>query len=186
VASLSDETLLAGLAAGDEDALTALMRRYQARVYGLVTTILDDRGTAEEVAQETFVRAWRYAGSYDARRGRVSSWLLTIARNLAVDRIRPKRAEPVDPELLERKLERAAGDVKPADEAMPPDERERIRAAVAELPLEQRRAIFLARYMGRTAREISEVEQAPLGTIKARIRTAMLKLHDVLESPNEV
>jgi RNA polymerase sigma factor (sigma-70 family) len=95
--ALSDEALLSGLAAGDADAATAFTRRFQARVYGLVLTIVRDEGTAEDVAQETFVRAWRHARTYDPRRGRVATWLLTIARNLAIDVIRVKSAEPARP-----------------------------------------------------------------------------------------
>jgi RNA polymerase sigma factor (sigma-70 family) len=86
--SLSDEALLAGLAAGQTDAAAAFIRRYQARVYGLAVTIVRDPGTAEDVAQETFVRAWRHAHTYDPRRGRLATWLLTIARNLAIDVVR--------------------------------------------------------------------------------------------------
>jgi RNA polymerase sigma factor (sigma-70 family) len=175
--SLSDEALLAGLAAGEREAATAFVRRFQARVYGLVITIVRDPGVAEDVAQETFVRAWRHAGTYDARRGRVATWLLTIARNAAVDATRLRHVEPLDPDVLASRL----GAVDPTS---PPDER--VRQAVAELPQEQRRALFLAAYLGRTAREIGELERVPLGTAKTRIRTAMLKLRDSLETRDEV
>jgi RNA polymerase sigma factor (sigma-70 family) len=175
--SLSDEALLAGLAAGQADAAAAFVRRFQARVYGLVITIVRDRGTAEEVAQEAFVRAWRHAGTYDPRRGRVATWLLTIARNVAIDATRLRRVEPLDPDVVVSRL----GAVEPAEL---PDER--LRQAVAELPEEQRRALFLAAYLGRTAREIGELEGLPLGTVKTRIRTAMLKLHESLETRDEV
>jgi RNA polymerase sigma-70 factor (ECF subfamily) len=181
--SPSDEALLAGLAAGQTDAAAAFVRRYQARVYGLVITIVRDPGTAEEVAQETFVRAWRNAGTYDPRRGRVATWLLTIARNAAIDAMRVRRPEPLDPEIVAGRLQQAGGAV---DEGTPPDERERIRGALAELPEPQRRALFLAAYAGRTAREIGELEDAPVGTIKTRIRAAMLKLRDSLEISNEL
>ena len=177
---------MSGLATGDADAATAFTRRFQARVYGLVLTIVRDEGTAEDVAQETFVRAWRHAGTYDPRRGRVATWLLTIARNLAIDVIRGKKAEPLDPELVAATLQRASAAGGPADQAAPPDERERVRAAIAELPDEQRRALFLAAYLGRTAQEIGELEGIPLGTAKTRIRTAVLKLRDSLETKNEV
>ncbi len=185
--ALSDEALLAGLAAGDADAATAFIRRFQARVFGLVITIVRDEGVAEDVAQETFVRAWKHARTYDPRRGRVVTWLLTIARNLAIDVIRVKSAQPLDPDLVEDRLQQArvAGS-SPADEAVPPDERERIRGAIAELPPEQRRALFLAAYLGRTAKEVGELEGVPLGTAKTRIRAAMLKLRDSLEATNEV
>jgi RNA polymerase sigma factor (sigma-70 family) len=180
--ALSDEALLSGLAAGDADAATAFTRRFQARVYGLVLTIVRDEGAAEDVAQETFVRAWKHARTYDPRRGRVSTWLLTIARNLAIDVVRVKTAEPLDPDLVVNRLQQAGLAGSPPDHGTPPDERERVRSAIAELPEEQRRALFLAAYAGRTAQEIGELEGVPLGTAKTRIRTAMLKLRDSLEA----
>jgi RNA polymerase sigma factor (sigma-70 family) len=181
--SLSDEALLAGLAAGETQAAAAFVRRYQARVYGLVITIVRDPGTADDVAQETFVRAWRNAGTYDARRGRVATWLLTIARNAAIDAMRVRRPEPLDPEIVAAGLQAAGPAV---DEGAAPDERERVRGALAELPEPQRRALFLAAFAGRTAREIGELENAPVGTIKTRIRAAMGKLRDALETSNEL
>jgi RNA polymerase sigma factor (sigma-70 family) len=184
--ALSDEALLSGLAAGDADAATAFTRRFQARVYGLVLTIVRDEGTAEDVAQETFVRAWKHARTYDPRRGRVATWLLTIARNLAIDVIRVRTVEPLDPDLVANKLQQAGVAGGPADQGFPPDERERVRGAIAELPPDQRRALFLATYLGRTAQEIGELEAIPLGTAKTRIRAAMLKLRDSLEARNEV
>ena len=183
--ALSDEALLSGLAAGDSDAATAFIRRFQARVYGLVLPIVRDESIAEEVAQETFMRAWKHARTYDPRRGRVSTWLLTIARNLAIDVVRVKRTQPLDPDLVASKLQEAGAGT-PVDEGPPPDERERVRGAIAELPPEQRRALFLAAYLGRTAKEIGELEGLPLGTVKSRIRTAMLKLRDSLETKNEL
>jgi RNA polymerase sigma factor (sigma-70 family) len=184
--ALSDEALLSGLAAGDADAATAFTRRFQARVYGLVLTIVRDERTAEDVAQETFVRAWKHAHTYDPRRGRVATWLLTIARNLAIDVIRVKTAEPLDPDLVASKLLQAGATGGPADQGFPPDERERVRGAIAELPLEQRRVLFLAAYLGRTAQDIAAFEGIPLGTAKTRIRAAMLKLRDSLEIKNDV
>jgi RNA polymerase sigma factor (sigma-70 family) len=186
LSTLPDEALLSGLAAGDADAATAFTRRFQARVYGLVLTIVRDEATAEDVAQETFVRAWKFARTYDPRRGRVATWLLTIARNLAIDVIRVKSAEPLDPSVVADKLQQAGVAGSPADQGAPPDDRERVRDAIAELPREQRRAVFLAVYLGRTAQDISEVEGIPLGTAKTRIRSGMLKLRDSLETNYEV
>jgi RNA polymerase sigma factor (sigma-70 family) len=185
--TLSDEALLAGFATGEADAAAAFVRRFQARVYGLALTIVGDEGRAEDVAQEAFVRAWRHAATYDPRRGRVVTWLLTIARNLAIDATRLKSVEPLDPEVVATRLH-GAGDAASgaAQEPSPPDERDRVRRAIGELPVEQRRPLFLAVYLGRTAREISELEGLPLGTVKTRIRTAMLRLHDSLEGDREV
>ena len=184
--ALSDEALVSGLAAGDADAATAFIRRFQARVYGLVLTIVRDEGTAEDVAQETFVRAWKHARTYDPRRGRVATWLLTIARNLAIDVVRMKTAQPLDPELVVNKLQQEVLAGGPADQASAPDELDRVRGAIAELPPAQQRAFFLAAYAGRTAQEISELEGIPLGTTKTRIRTAMHKLRDALGARNEL
>jgi RNA polymerase sigma factor (sigma-70 family) len=184
--SLSDEALLAGLASGEADAAAAFVRRFQARVYGVVITIVRDPGTAEDVAQETFVRAWRHAGTYDPRRGSVPTWLLTIARNAAIDAVRVRTVEPLDPEVVAGRLQQAGATGGAVDESAAPDERARVRGALAELPAEQRRALFLAAYLGRTGREIAALEDAPLGTIKIRIRAAMLKLHDSLEAGHEL
>jgi RNA polymerase sigma factor (sigma-70 family) len=178
---LSDETLLAGLGSGNADAAAAFVRRFQSRVYGLALTMLHDRDLAEEVAQETFVRAWRHAATYDARRGRVPTWLLTIARNLAIDRARLARATHVDPDVIASELEIAQHDTLP-DVA----ERDRLRRALAALPDDQRRALVLATYAGKTAREISEIDRVPLGTVKTRIRAAMLKLRDALGVEHEL
>jgi RNA polymerase sigma factor (sigma-70 family) len=186
MSSLSDEALLAGLAAGEADSAAAFVRRFQARVYGLAVTIVGDSGRAEDVAQETFVRAWRHAATYDPRRGRVATWLLAIARNMAIDTVRLKSVEPLDPEVVVSRLHRIGASVEPAEQSMPPDERDQVQDAIAALPDEQRRALFLAAYLGRTAREISDLDGVPLGTVKTRIRAAMLKLHDSLEGSREV
>src|SRR4051794_40803199 len=130
---LSDEALLAGLATGDPDAAAAFVRRFQSRVYGLAVTILGDAKAAEDVAQETFVRAWRHATTYDARRGAVSSWLLAIARNLALDRARLKSSQPVDPDVLASQLERERG-ADGFDEADDVAGRERLRELLVGLP----------------------------------------------------
>ena len=177
----SDEALLAGYATGDPRTAAAFVRRFQGRVFGLALTIVRQPALAEEVAQETFVRVYRHAGNYDARKGRVSTWLLSIARNLAIDVTRMKRLDPVDPEVIAAEIS-IENQVPGADEAgLQPDERDQLRSAIGDLPDDQRRALVLAAYMGRTAREISDLDDVPLGTVKTRIRTAMLKLREEME-----
>jgi RNA polymerase sigma factor (sigma-70 family) len=177
----SDEALLAGFATGDPRTAAAFVRRFQGRVYGLALTIVRQPAVAEEVAQETFTRVYRHAGNYDARKGRVSTWLLSIARNLAIDQTRMKRLDPVDPDVIAAEVS-IESQTPGADEmGMQPDERDQLRSAIGDLPDDQRRALVLATYMGRTAREISDLDDVPLGTVKTRIRTAMLKLRDELE-----
>ena len=182
--SVSDESLLSSMGAGDDEAAAAFLRRFQARVFGLALTVVRDRGIAEEVAQETFVRAWQHAAAYDPRRGRVSTWLLSIARNLAVDRIRTKRAQPIDPEVL-MTMELPSTDPDPEHGGMNAHETMRVQRALKTLPVEQRQALLLASFYGRTAREISELEAVPIGTVKTRIRTAMIKLRSQLEVTDE-
>jgi RNA polymerase sigma factor (sigma-70 family) len=162
------------------------VRRYQGRVYGLALTIVRDPGAAQDVAQETFLRAWRNAESYDARRGRVAAWLLTIARNLAIDAARLKGVEPMDPEVLAGTLQMFDSAAAPSEVEPAPDERDRLRSAISELPPDQRRALVQAAYLGRTAREIGELDEVPLGTVKTRIRSAMLKLRATLEGSRDV
>lgn len=181
--SLSDETLLAGFASEDSEAAVAFVRRFQGRVYGLALTILRDTHAAEDIAQETFIRALRGAGAYDARKGRVSTWLLTIARNASVDQLRVRRSDPMDPETLIA-LDLPDED-QPWDPAIAADDRRRVQQAISALPIDQRRALVMAAFFGYTAREIGVQENVPLGTVKTRIRTAMLKLRSALEVNDE-
>jgi len=180
----SDEALLAGFAASDPDAAAGLVRRYQRRVYGLAVTTLGDPSAAEDVAQETFVRAWRHASSYDVRRGTVSAWLLAIARNLAIDRARLNGARPVDPDFLVSELASQGGGDE-VDVATRIAEREQLREMLLTLPESQRRALVLATYFGRTAKEISELDGTPVGTVKTRIRDGVSKLRSRLEVQGE-
>ena len=178
-----DDALLAGYAVGDPDAAAAFIRRHQARVCGLARAIVSDPALAEDVAQEAFLRAWRHAPAYDARKGTVKAWLLTITRNLAVDAVRMRRSQPVDPETLAA-LEMVAGgpDGAPAATAEIQVEVSRVRLALAGLSEGQRRALLLAAVCGRTAKEISETEGIPVGTAKTRIRSGLLKLRDLLDT----
>ncbi len=172
----SDDTLLASFALGDPDAAAAFIRRYQGRVYGLAKTMLGDADLAEDVAQEAFIRAWRYAPAYDARRASVHTWMLVITRNLAIDAMRLRKAQPVDPDVLTvLELEAPTG-MGPETVAETSAEVRELRAALDNLPPEQRRAVLLAALCGRTAAEISEAESIPLGTAKTRVRTGLQKV----------
>ena len=178
--SLSDESLLAGMSSGDPVATAGFVRRFQARVFGLALAILSDRAAAEEVAQEAFLRAWRHGAGYDPRRGQVATWILTITRNLAVDALRMRRAEPFDPITLQAVLEGTGSTAE--DGSVEVDEAQRLRQALALLPREQAVAVIQACFFGRTAREISEIEGVPLGTVKTRIRSGLMKLRTALEA----
>jgi RNA polymerase sigma-70 factor (ECF subfamily) len=175
----SDHALLLGFGRGEPEAGRLFVERFQRRVYGLARSVLGDSAQAEDIAQEALIRAWRNAGSFEAGRGSVSSWLLTITRNLAIDALRKKKAVPTDPsaalflDLTEHRAE-------PGDAATVADETARVRAALRVLPDEQRRALLLACFYGLSAREISEAESIPLGTAKSRIRSSLIKMRSLL------
>jgi RNA polymerase sigma factor (sigma-70 family) len=179
---VSDEALLAGMAAGDREAAAGFVRRYQARVYGLALAVVGVPAQAEEVAQETFVRAWRHAGGYDPRRGRVATWLLSIARNAAVDVLRLRRDAPVEPETLLALLTAVADT---ADESDRLADAVRIRGALRELPRDQAAAVVMSVFYGYTAGEIAEREKIPLGTAKTRIRSGLGRLRERLGVNND-
>ncbi|MGH2702907.1 MAG: RNA polymerase sigma factor, partial [Actinomycetota bacterium] len=166
--SLSDEALLAGLASRDVEVSAAFIRRFQSRVFGLAVTVLEDREDAMEAAQETFLRAYKHADAYDARRGAVATWLLTITRNVSIDMLRTRRTEPRDPAAFAALFDQEVEDGPPDFEDI-----DRVRTALQLLPPEQRRALILATFYGRTAREISELDGLPLGTVKTRVRAGL-------------
>jgi RNA polymerase sigma factor (sigma-70 family) len=175
--TLSDEASLAGLGSGDPDAAGAFVERFQRRVYGMTLSILHDPGAAEEAAQETFVRAWRYASAYDARRGTVAAWLLTIARNVSINMLPTRPAEAVDPDVL---VGLQGSDPSPNGDGQVAPVSEPMREVLVRIPQEQRRALVLSVFYGFTAREVSELDGVPLGTVKTRVRTALQRLRSEL------
>ena len=172
---LYDDLLLARFARSDREASAEFFRRFYKRMFGLALAIVPDQRTAEDVAQEAFVRAWRNADAFDARRGTVLTWLLTITRNVAIDSVRVRRPIPVDPDAL---LEAATPGttLDPADTVTERDRAARLRDAISRLPASQRRAVVLAGLHGFSASEVAETEQIPLGTAKSRIRIALRRL----------
>lgn len=172
---LSDDALLAAVALEERDAAAVFIRRFQRRVYGLAITMTGDSVLADDLAQITFERAWRHAGTYDARRASVTTWLLTITRNLAIDSMRVRRAIPFDPDLLSQLLP-ASTSVDPQQAAVDADQLGRLGVELAGLPVGQQRAVLLATLAGRTAREIAAIEGIPLGTAKTRIRAGLRRL----------
>lgn len=178
VDQLPDETLLAGFGNGDEELSLAFIRRFQHRVYGVALAVVGDQHQAEDVAQQSFERAWRHAGTYDTRRAPVSAWLTTITRNLAIDAVRLRRALPIDPSEL---LVRVAGEVDaPERRALADEVGNEMRTALRSLPAGQARALVLAGILGLSASQVADAERIPLGTAKTRIRTAMQRLRTIL------
>ncbi|MGA7419210.1 MAG: sigma-70 family RNA polymerase sigma factor [Acidimicrobiales bacterium] len=158
-AASSDEALLVGLGHGDPGAGGAFVRRFQRRVYGLAKTMVGDPSEAEDIAQEALSRAWRHAGSYDSRRGSVSTWILTMTRNLALDTVRRKSTVLVDPRAVIFLEQPARGPV-PEELATIADPINRVRTALSHLPAEQQRALVWTALYGWTAQEIEAVPVA--------------------------
>jgi len=173
--------LVGRAARGDRTALRRLYDLYSPCAMAIGLRMVKNRPVAEEVVQDTFVEVWRRSREYDASRGTVSAWVATIARTRALDRLR------ADARLSAAKEKAAAQpetpSVAPLELAVERQQRERVNAALATLPAEQRLAIELAYYDGLTQREIAEKLGQPLGTVKTRVRLAMEKLAVVLVGP---
>lgn len=176
-----DAALVAGLAVGDGPAATAFVRRFQSAVFGLALSVTRDPSLADDVAQESFVRAWRAATTYDSRRGSVVTWLLTITRNCAIDAIRRRRSTPTDQEQLDQLLHDTMTAPDPADAALRGLDRDHAVRRLSAIPQEQARAVVLAVIGGCTAAEVSRHEEIPLGTAKTRIRTGLRRLRDAMQ-----
>lgn len=181
----ADAALVQSLALDDQDAAVAFVRRFQGPVFGLAVSITRDRGLAEDVSQEVFVRAWRAAGSYDPRKASVLTWLLTITRNAAIDAVRMRRPTATGEQILDT-LVMSCLDQDVENEALRHLEGDRARMQLRRLPAEQARAVVLAVIGGCTAVEVSERENIPLGTAKTRIRNGLQKLRRAWEEqPHE-
>lgn len=172
----ADAALLAGLAIADPQAASAFVARFQGAVFGLALSITRDPGLAEDVSQESFVKAWRAAGNYDIRRASVLTWLLTITRNTAIDAIRTRRPVPTDSEFLDQLVEDTLGSRDLAEAAVHRLETDRAIRRLHQLSPPQARAVVLAVVGGCTAQEVSVREQIPLGTAKTRIRDGLRRL----------
>jgi RNA polymerase sigma-70 factor, ECF subfamily len=176
----ADQAALERMDRGDERALAELYDRHARSVYSLALRILQDAGDAEDVVQEVFTQAWQHASRYDARRGTVAAWLLMRARSRALDRLRARRTRPDLAGTLLHTVE-IADSAGAADlQLVSAEQVARVREALAELPLVQRAALELAYYEGLSHAEIAARLDQPLGTIKTRIRLAMIKLRESL------
>ena len=169
-----DADLAAALAAHDEAALAELYDRYGGLAYSLALRILGDSGKAEDVVQEAFLKLWNGADRFDAARGSLRGWLSTAVRNRSIDLLRGRSQH--ERRDLALKPEVSSSGAGPAEQAEQAQDRAAVRAALAELPEEQRQAVTLAYFGGFTQVEIAELAGVPLSTIKGRMRLALEKL----------
>ena len=175
----ADQRLMRSFAARDPGAAAVLYQRFAGRIFGLGLVMLGNDAAAQDLVQDTFVKLWRNAERYDRSRGKLETWVLLMARSLAIDAIRRRVLEARTVEHLDRPSE--------ADQGPGPDERaatidltDRARQAMSSLPPEQRAALELAYLGGKTSAEISDLEGIPIGTAKTRIRAALLRLRELL------
>jgi len=181
-ARYDDEKLISLIAQLQTEALDQLYDRYNRPIFSLALMIVGDRPTAEEITLDVFMRVWQKAGSYRADQARVSTWLTHIARHHAIDVLRRRAVRPDQYALSLDEITPAvpfpAQD--PGELAEHSLRRERIQAAIGQLPADQKQALTLAYFGGYTQAQIAEVLKQPLGTIKTRLRLALQKLRDFL------
>jgi len=176
--------LVAQMAQGSQEALANLYDQTSPMLNGLLLRILERPEDAEEVMLDVYMKAWKYAARYTEQRGSVPAWLMIMARNAAIDRIRQKRAQPrtlnFEPAVTP---EPEAADASPEEQTSERERHKRVQQVLRELSPEQREAVELAFFGGLTHAELAERLGEPLGTIKSRIRMGLIRLRGLIEEP---
>lgn len=175
--SRADVTLIERIVSRDSGAIGDLYDRHSRLLFGLILRILRDRSEAEEVLQEVFVAVWNRAGTYNVAVGSPTAWLIRIARNRAIDRLRATAVRLRAVESAPRELQSSEN---PETSAWLGEQRRVVARALGAIPREQRDLIEEAYYQGLTHSELAERHQLPLGTVKTRIRTGLLTLRQQL------
>ncbi len=175
---LTDEALIHVIVGGQPGGVRELYHRYGRLVFSVAYYVLGEREAAEEITQEVFVQAWKNAASYRSAKGKLATWLASIARYRSIDRLRRERSRrnhrPMSSfDLVESEL---ASIYDLEEEVELSQYRVRIRSAVRDLPAEQQQVVAMSFFKGYSHREISEALSVPLGTVKTRIRLGMQKL----------
>ena len=173
--------LLPAIARGNVSAFEELYDRYASTVYGLLLRILSNADDAQEVLQETFVKAWTSAKMFDSVRGSEVAWLISIARSRGIDRLRSRKVRLEREDEAGREISFLEHNPGP-DSAIQSEERTAVRGALAELPEPQRVALELAYFEGLSQSEIAARLNEPLGTIKTRMQLGMKKLRERLQA----
>ena len=180
---LTDLELLEHICNQDRDALATLYERFGRRVFSLAVRILSDSVSAEEVTQDVFMSVWRRGATYVSKKGKFTTWLFSIAHNRTIDELRKRRRDlSRTNDDIDDHLNLKSGDVSPADATVAQSEYAKIRAAMEDLPEEQKNVVELSYFKGLTQTEIAEKTGQPLGTVKTRMRLALKKLRKALSA----
>ena len=171
------------IAARDEAALAQLYDRYRVILFGLLMRILGNREEAEDVLQEVFLQVWRKAEDFDETRGRPFTWLVTLGRSRGIDRLRTLASRERVAEAGAREASEEISDA--ASDAFRSEQRGLVNNALAQLPDEQKGPLMLAYFDGLTQSEIATRLGAPLGTVKTRMRTGLIRLREMLAGQGE-
>jgi RNA polymerase sigma-70 factor (ECF subfamily) len=176
IGAVDETTMLTRIGQRDENAMEAVFRRYSGPVYSVALRVLRDTGQAEDILQEVFLQLWRKPAAFVQNRGSLGAWLVVIARNRAIDVLRRRKpSDSVDDVVL-------TSPINVADEAERNIVMQRVRGVIANLPEEQRRTLDLAYFEGLSHTEIASRTGDPLGTVKTRIRQALITLRKALEA----
>jgi RNA polymerase sigma-70 factor, ECF subfamily len=180
--TLDDVELIGSIIRADQSALSELYDRYSRLVFSIAYSLVGDYATTEEITQDVFVRVWERAPQYRSDQGKVSTWLISIARHRSIDMLRRQGSRPENHTVswAESTIDAMPSDDDPEEAAELSMQRQRVRAAIAQLPEDQKQALALAYFNGFTHRQIAERLEQPLGTVKTRIRLAMQKLRQLL------
>ncbi len=176
-----DEQVLARLAQGDHGAFEELYARHATLIFLFALRLLHNRAEAEDVVQDVFTQAWTEAARYNSTRGAVAAWMLMLTRSRAIDRMRARRGIPRGPGDLHDAVSLAHAAPPPDMQLLTNEETRMLRSALALLPVKQRSALQLAYYEDLTHSEIANRLKEPLGTVKSRIRQAVIKLRGLLQ-----
>lgn len=176
--------LVQQMAQGRQDALARLYDATSSMLNGLLLRILDCPEDAEEVLLDVYMKAWKYAARYASQRGSVQAWLMIMARNAAIDRIRQKRAQPRTLAFeLENTPDPQSTEASPEEQTAEGERRRQVQIVLKDLPAEQRQVLDLAFFGGLTHTELAERLQQPLGTIKSRMRMGLIRLRGLIQEP---
>lgn len=168
---------------GDEEALRRLYRTYKDLVFGLILSILNNREEAEDCLQEVFTQVWEKADQFNPDRGKPYSFIVTLARNKAIDRTRSKvykNQERQDYVIDDFTMVPVNAEDSPLEHTELTDRANRLRNALKQLPEKERKVLYIAYFEGLSQSEIAERTQTPLGTVKYRTRQGMIKLREIL------